>query len=289
MTGRVSGKVVVVTGAASGLGEATARLMYAEGAAVLLTDIQDARGQRIADELGDRSRYLHCDVAAEPDVANAVDTAVREFGRLDCMFNNAGIVGTHGGIDEIPIEEYEFTMTVLLRSVFLGMKHAARVMKPQHSGVILSTTSIGGLQGGLGPHIYGAAKGAVVALTKNVAAELGAWSIRVNAIAPGKILTPMNATNLTGDPDAMDEAREAFVTRTPLRGRIGEAEDIAQAALWLASDDAGFVSGHTLVVDGGLTTGSRENVAPGEHGRWANRRDLVREAGRSGMPVVADR
>jgi NAD(P)-dependent dehydrogenase (short-subunit alcohol dehydrogenase family) len=289
MTGRVSGKVVVVTGAASGLGEATARLMHAEGAAVLLTDIQDARGQRIAEELGDRSRYLHCDVAAEPDVASAVDTAVREFGRLDCMFNNAGIVGTHGGIDEIPIEEYEFTMTVLLRSVFLGMKHAARVMKPQHSGVILSTTSIGGLQGGLGPHIYGAAKGAVVALTKNVAAELGAWSIRVNAIAPGKILTPMNATNLTGDPDAMDEAREAFVTRTPLRGRIGEAEDIAHAALWLASDDAGFVSGHTLVVDGGLTTGSRENVAPGEHGRWANRRDLVREAGRSGMPVVADR
>ena len=289
MTGRVSGKVVVVTGAASGLGEATARLMHAEGAAVLLTDIQDARGQRIAAELGERSRYLHCDVAAEPDVANAVDTAVREFGRLDCMFNNAGIVGTHGGIDEIPIEEYEFTMTVLLRSVFLGMKHAARVMKPQHSGVILSTTSIGGLQGGLGPHIYGAAKGAVVALTKNVAAELGAWSIRVNAIAPGKILTPMNATNLTGDPDAMDEAREAFVTRTPLRGRIGEAEDIAHAALWLASDDAGFVSGHTLVVDGGLTTGSRENVAPGEHGRWASRRDLVREAGRSGMPVVADR
>ncbi len=289
MTGRVSGKVVVVTGAASGLGEATARLMHAEGAAVLLTDIQDARGQRIAEELGERSRYLHCDVAAEPDVANAVDTAVREFGRLDCMFNNAGIVGTHGGIDEIPIEEYEFTMTVLLRSVFLGMKHAARVMKPQHSGVILSTTSIGGLQGGLGPHIYGAAKGAVVALTKNVAAELGAWSIRVNAIAPGKILTPMNATNLTGDPDAMDEAREAFVTRTPLRGRIGEAEDIAHAALWLASDDAGFVSGHTLVVDGGLTTGSRENVAPGEHGRWASRRNLVREAGRSGMPVVADR
>jgi NAD(P)-dependent dehydrogenase (short-subunit alcohol dehydrogenase family) len=113
-------------------------------------------------------------------------------------------------------------------------------------------------------------------------------SIRVNAIAPGEILTPMNATNLIGDPDAMDEAREAFAIRTPLCGRIGEAEDIAHAALWLASDDAGFISGHTLAVDGGLTTGSRENVAPGEHGRWASRRDLVREAGRSGMPV-ADR
>ena len=288
MAGRVSGKVAVVTGAASGLGEATARLMHAEGASVILTDIQDDRGQRVAAELGDRCRFLHCDVTSEPDVAGTVDAAVREFGRLDCMFNNAGIVGTHGGIDEIPLEEYEFTMAVLLRSVFLGMKHAARVMKPQYSGVILNTTSIGGLQGGLGPHIYGAAKGAVVALTKNVAAELGAWSIRVNAIAPGKILTPMNAANLTGDPDAMDEAREAFATRTPLRGRIGVADDIAHAALWLASDDAGFVSGHTLVVDGGLTTGSKENVAPGEHGRWAVRRDLVREAGRSGLPAGAD-
>ena len=285
MTGRVSGKVAVVTGAASGLGEATARLMHAEGASVILTDIQDDRGQRVAADLGDRARYLHCDVTSEPDVAQAVDEAVREFGRLDCMFNNAGIVGTQGGIDEIPLEEYEFTMAVLLRSVFLGMKHAARVMKPQCSGVILNTTSIGGLQGGLGPHVYGAAKGAVVALTKNVAAELGAWSIRVNAIAPGKILTPMNAANLTGDPEAMDQAREAFATRTPLRGRIGEADDIAHAALWLASDDAGFVSGHILVVDGGLTTGSRENVAPGEHGRWAVRSDLVREAGRSGLPA----
>src|ERR1700722_8231564 len=284
MTGRVAGKVVVVTGAASGLGEATARLMHAEGATVLLTDIQDARGERVVDELGGRSRYLNCDVTAESDGAPVVDTAVREFGRLDCMFNNAGIIGTHGGIDEIPLEEYEFTLAVLLRSVFLGMKHAARVMKPQCSGVILSTTSIGGLQSGLGPHVYGAAKGAVVALTKNVAAELGAWSIRVNAIAPGKILTPMNAANLTGDPEAMDQAREAFAPRPPLRGRIGEADDIAHAALWLASDDAGFVSGHILVVDGGLTTGSRENVAPGEHGRWAVRR-LVREAGRSGLPA----
>ena len=288
MSGRVAGKVVAITGAASGLGEATARLMAAEGARVVLADIQDDRGELLAAELGDDARYVRCDVTSEPQVAGVVDTAVEQFGRLDCMFNNAGIVGAHGGIDEIPLEEYEYTMAVLLRSVFLGMKHAARVMKPQASGVILTTTSIGGLQGGLGPHVYGAAKAAVVALTKNVAAELGAWSIRVNAIAPGKILTPMNAANIVGDPDAMDEAREAFATRTPLRGRIGEAFDIAHAALWLASDDAGFVSGHTLVVDGGLTTGSKENVAPGEHGRWASRRDLVREAGRSGVPTDAE-
>jgi NAD(P)-dependent dehydrogenase (short-subunit alcohol dehydrogenase family) len=285
VSGRVAGKVVAITGAASGLGEATARLMAAEGARVVLADIQDDRGERLAAELGDDARYVRCDVTSEPQVAGVVDTAVDQFGRLDCMFNNAGIVGAHGGIDEIPLEEYEYTMAVLL---FLGMKHAARVMKPQASGVILTTSSIGGLQGGLGPHVYGAAKAAVVALTKNVAAELGAWSIRVNAIAPGKILTPMNAANIVGDPDAMDEAREAFRTRTPLRGRIGEAADIAHAALWLASDDAGFVSGHTLVVDGGLTTGTKENVAPGEHGRWASRRDLVREAGRSGVPDDAE-
>jgi NAD(P)-dependent dehydrogenase (short-subunit alcohol dehydrogenase family) len=288
VAGRVAGKIVIITGAASGLGEATARLMHAEGGTVLLTDIQDDRGRQLAAELGGRARYRRCDVTSEADVAGAVDAAVREFGRLDCLFSNAGIIGAHGGIDEIPLAEYEFTMAVLLRSVFLGMKHAARVMKPQRSGVILSTTSIGGLQGGLGPHIYGAAKGAVVALTRNVAAELGAWSIRVNAIAPGKILTPMNAAAVAGDPQAMDEAREAFRTRTPLRDRIGVADDIAHAALWLASDDAGFVSGHTLVVDGGLTTGSKENVAPGEHGRWASRRDLVREAGHSGIPAAAD-
>lgn len=288
MTGRVSGKVVAITGAASGLGEATARLMHAEGGLVLLADIQDARCQQVADELGERARFVHCDVTSEPDVANVVDTAVSAFGRLDCMFNNAGIIGAHGPIDEIPLDEYEFTMAVLLRSVFLGMKHAARVMKQQRSGVILSTSSVGGLQGGLGTHIYGAAKGAIVALTKNVAAELGAWSIRVNAIAPGKILTPMNAAAVVGSADAMDEAREAFQTRTPLRGRIGMPDDIAHAALWLASDDAGFVSGQTLVVDGGLTTGSKENAAPGEHGRWASRRDLLREAGRSGIPSEAD-
>src|SRR3954471_11537547 len=188
--------------------------MAAEGAAVLVADIQDDRGQGLAEEI--EGRYVHCDVTSEPDVAGLVDAAVGEHGRLDCMFNNAGIIGAHGGIDEIPLEEYEFTMAVLLRSVFLGMKHATRVMKPQRSGLILSTSSVGGLQGGLGTHVYAAAKGAVVALTRNVAAELGAWSIRVNAIAPGKILTPMNAAAIVGRPDAIDEAREAFQTRTPL-------------------------------------------------------------------------
>jgi NAD(P)-dependent dehydrogenase (short-subunit alcohol dehydrogenase family) len=280
---RMAGKTVIVTGAASGLGESTARMMAAEGAVVFLADIDDARGRRIADEIGGAAEFVHCDVALEPDVAALVDRMIERHGRLDCMVNNAGIVGAMGPIDEIPLAEYEFTMAVLLRSVFLGSKHAARVMKPRHSGVILSTTSVAGVLGGLGAHVYATAKGAVIALTRNLAAELGAHSIRVNAIAPGKHVTPMNAYQIVGDPDDLAATREAFRTRTPILGRIGLAEDIAHAALWLASDDAGFVSGHVLVVDGGLTSGSRENVLPGEQGRWAVRQELIRTRAR-GLP-----
>ncbi len=280
---RMTDKSVIVTGAASGLGEATARLMAAEGATVLLADIDDARGADVAAHIGAAAQYRHCDVTSEDDVAALVDQMIEQHGQLDCMFNNAGIVGAMGPIDVIPLAEYEFTMAVLLRSVFLGSKHAARVMKPRRSGVILSTSSVAGVHGGLGAHVYAAAKGAIVALTKNLAAELGAHSIRVNAIAPGKHVTQMNAAQIVGDPDDLVATMEAFKTRTPIRGRVGIADDIAHAALWLASDDAGFVSGHTLVVDGGLTTGSRENVAPGEQGRWAVRQDLIRERGGRGL------
>ena len=280
---RMTDKTVIVTGAASGIGEATARLMAAEGAIVLLADIDDDRGARIAADIGSGAEYIHCDVASESDVAALVDHMVDGHGRLDCILNNAGIVGAMGPIDEIPLEEYEFTMAVLLRSVFLGSKHAARVMKPRQSGVILSTTSVAGVLGGLGAHVYAAAKGGVIALTRNLAAELGAHSIRVNAIAPGKHVTPMNAAQIVGDPDDLAGTMEAFRTRTPIRGRVGLADDIAYAALWLASDEAGFVSGHTLVVDGGLTTGTKENVLPGEQGRWAVRQDLIRERGARGL------
>lgn len=280
---RMCDKTVIVTGAASGLGEATARLMAAEGATVLLADIDDARGAAVATDIGAAAQYRRCDVTSENDVAALVDQMIEQHGQLDCIFNNAGIVGAMGPIDEIPLAEYEFTMAVLLRSVFLGSKHAARVMKPRRSGVILSTSSVAGVQGGLGAHVYAAAKGAVVALTRNLAAELGAHSIRVNAIAPGKHVTQMNAAQIVGDPDDLEATMAAFATRTPIRGRIGIADDIAHAALWLASDDSGFVSGHTLVVDGGLTTGSKENTAPGEQGRWAVRQDLIRERGERGL------
>ncbi len=271
MTGRLQDKVAIVTGAASGLGEATARAMIAEGAFVLLADIADDKGKGLADALGERATYVHCDVTSEADVAEAVNLAVRLHGRLDCMFNNAGVVGASGPIDELTVDEYEFVQAVLLRSVFLGMKHAARVMKPQGSGVILSTTSIAGIEGGWGPHLYAAAKSAVVGLTRNVSAELATYGVRVVAIAPGKILSPMNAARIMGDPDDLEGLAKAFESRTPLRGRVGLPEDVANAAVWLASDEAGFVSGTTIMVDGGLTTGSKENFAPEDLGSWAKR------------------
>lgn len=271
MAGRLQDKVAIVTGAASGLGEATARRMVDEGSFVLLVDIADAKGSALADELGDRASYAHCDVTSEADVAAAVDHVMGEHGRLDCMVNNAGVVGASGPIDELTVNEYELVQAVLLRSVFLGMKHAARVMKPQASGVILSTTSIAGIEGGWGPHLYAAAKSAVVGLTRNVAAELATYGVRTVAIAPGKILSPMNAARIMGDPDDLEGLAKAFQSRTPLRGRVGLPEDVANAAVWLASDEAGFVSGTTIMVDGGLTTGSKENLAPEDLGSWARR------------------
>ena len=271
--GRLAGKVAVITGGASGIGRETVRRFVSEGARVVVADIQIEAGKQLVDEIGERARFVETDVSVEDDVAAAVDTAMAAYGRLDCMFNNAGVVGASGPIDELRLEEYEFVQAVLLRSVFLGMKHAARVMKPRGSGVILSTTSIAGIEGGWGPHLYAAAKSAVVGLTRNVAAELATYGVRAVAIAPGKILSPMNAARIVGDPDDLEGLAKAFQSRTPLRGRVGLPEDVANAAVWLASDEAGFVSGTTILVDGGLTTGSKENFAPEDLGSWARRSD----------------
>lgn len=281
VTGALEGKVMAVTGGASGIGAATARLAAAAGASVLLADIQDDLGRVVAEDIGSAACYRHCDVSREGDIAALVDAAVSEFGQLDCMFNNAGIVGAIGPIDEIPLEEYEFTVGILMRSVFLGMKHAARVMKPRHRGVILSTTSCVGLRGGLGPHVYAGCKAAIVGLTRNVAAELGSWGIRVNAIAPGKHATPMFADAALGDPGAVDRV-DIFEQMSPIKGRYGTADDVAEAAVWLASDAAGFVSGIVLSVDGGLIAGTPEGAEPGT-GSFAGHRPLVREAGLRGI------
>ena len=250
----MSEKVTVITGGASGIGEATARLFVEKGARVVIADMQRERGQALADELGDRARFCKVEVRQEVEVKAAVDLAVSQWGRLDCIFNNAGFGGVLGPIDSIPVEEFDLTMEVLVRGVFLGIKHAAPVMKAQGSGSIINTASIAGLTAGRGPHIYSVGKAAVIHLTKCVSMELADHYIRVNAICPGYIATPLSA-NTVGRPDSLIEQRvEGYESRQPIP-RVGRPNDIAQLALWLASDHSEFVTGQAMAVDGGVTTG----------------------------------
>ncbi len=253
MTGRLEGKVAVITGAASGIGAGTAQRFIAEGAMVVVADRQVDAGRALVAELGDRARFASTDVTDEADVAAAVDLAVAEFGRLDIMFNNAGIVGAVGRISETSVEAWDNTIAILLRGVFLGMKHSSRVMIPQNSGVIINTSSIAGVVGGLGPHAYTAAKHGVIGLTKSVANELAPNAIRVNAIAPGNTVSPMTAAVTTGDAANLERTTALIAAMSPL-GYAGTPDDIAAAAVFLASDDARYISGHTLVVDAGHTT-----------------------------------
>jgi NAD(P)-dependent dehydrogenase (short-subunit alcohol dehydrogenase family) len=255
---RLANKVALITGGASGIGEGTVRLFAREGASVVIADILDDQGARLAGELGARAAYVHTDVSREADVQGAVAETVRRFSRLDCIFNNAGFGGVGGRVEAIDIAGFDQTIGVLLRGVLLGMKHAAPVMKRQGGGSIISTASVAGLTAGFGPHVYSAAKAAVIQLTKTVAMELGEHNIRVNCICPGGIATPIFGKGL----GMSAEQAEAIVplmkgvleNLQPIK-RSGVPDDIANAVLWLASDDATFVNGHALVVDGGLTGG----------------------------------
>jgi NAD(P)-dependent dehydrogenase (short-subunit alcohol dehydrogenase family) len=256
--GVLEGKVSVITGGASGIGAATVRLFVAEGSRAIIADVADEQGERLADELGEAAAFIHTDVSRESDVKAAIALAVDRFGRLDCLFNNAGFGGVDGMIEEIDGAGLERTMGVLFSGVVFGMKHAAPVMKRRGSGSIISTASVAGLQAGLGPHIYSGAKAAVVHLTRSVAVELAASGVRVNCICPGGIATPIFARQLGLSDEATDQTLpllEQGLARLHPIGRSGRAADIAQAALWLASDASSFVCGHALVVDGGATCG----------------------------------
>jgi len=254
--GRLDDKVAVITGGASGIGEASVRLFAAEGAEVVVADVQDERGRRLASELD--AEYVHADVTREEDVEAAVSHAVDVYGRLDCMFNNAGIAGAVGPIESVTVEAFDRTVAVLLRGVFLGIKHAAPVMRAQGGGSIINTASVAAVRTGYGNHVYSAAKAGVVQLTRSVAMELGEDNVRVNCVLPGFIPTPMIARARgvpLGEADGkLGVITEAFREAQPIR-RPGHPDDVAKAALWLASDDSGFVNGHALVVDGGVSGG----------------------------------
>lgn len=252
MAGRLEGKVAVITGGANGIGRATVLRFLEEGARVVAADLNETTAKEMLDLAtqaghGKRVRFIRTDVAQEADVEAAIKLAVSQFGRLDCVFNNAGVAGAFGPITHVSAEDWDYTFAVLVRGVFFGIKHGARVMKAQgDGGTIINTASVAGLSGGDGPQAYSAAKAAVINLTRAVAVELAPMKIRVNAICPGAILTPLIHR---GSPEALAPILE----KAQPWPEVGQGEHIAATALFLASEDSRFVTGAALVVDGGMT------------------------------------
>ena len=239
---QLEGKVAVVTGAASGFGEGIARRYAEEGARVVLADLNDQTGGRIADEIG--GTYVHADVSDRDDVRAMVRTAVDAHGRLDTMVNNAGVTHVNRPMLEVGEEEFDRIFEVNVKAIYLAAMEVVPLMREQGGGCIVNTASTAGLRPRPGLTWYNASKGAVITMTKSMAAELGPDNIRVNALCPVAGDTPLLPSFLGAN------TREAFEATVPL-GRLSTSEDVARAALWLASDEASFITGVALEVDGG--------------------------------------
>lgn len=258
MSARLDGKVVIITGATSGIGEATARRFADEGAKLVLAGRTVDKGEALAKELGENAIFQKTDVMREDDIAALVDRAVEHFGRLDCLFNNAG-AGERSSLDAVTEEQFAEVMRLLVGSVVFGIKHAARVMKTQPGGgSIINNSSIAALRINQGGYLYSGAKAAVTHLTRLAGVELGPHNIRVNSIAPGAIATPIfwggsaraNTLSDSENQEKMAKLQKNLANATPTP-RTGLADDIANAAIFLASDEGSFVNCHDLVVDGG--------------------------------------
>jgi len=254
--GRLDNKVAVITGAASGMGRATAISFAREGAALVVADLNSQGGELVVSEIaaaGGRAVFQRTDVTSEPDIAAMIDRAVREYGHLDITYNNAGVLGALGAIEDIKAEHWDRTLAVLARSVFFGIKHSVGPMRKSGGGSIVSTSSLAGLRGVPGLAAYSAAKFAVVSLTQTAAAELGKDRIRVNCICPGGVDTPLIAKATRPQSAALG---------IPL-SRLGTPDDIADLVLFLASDDARYITGTAMVIDGGSRVAGAPFELPG--------------------------
>jgi 3alpha(or 20beta)-hydroxysteroid dehydrogenase len=239
--GRVSGKVVIVTGGARGMGESHVRRLVEEGGQVVFGDILDEIGMALAAELGDSARYVHLDVTDYDDWLSAVETAATEFGRLDVLVNNAGII-IHAPIDQYPLDGWDRVIATNLTGVFYGIRSVVPAMRSAGGGSIVNVSSTAGLVGLQGVAAYNASKYGVRGLTKNAALDLGRYGIRVNSVHPGAIHTPMTAGHV------MAQERVAL-------HRVGDAREVSNLVLYLASDESSFSTGAEFVVDGGETAG----------------------------------
>jgi NAD(P)-dependent dehydrogenase (short-subunit alcohol dehydrogenase family) len=258
--GMLDGKVAIITGGTSGIGERTAELFVEEGARVVFTGRRKQQGEAIAQRLGANASFVPADATEEADWERVIRHVLDRHGRLDALFNNAGGPAPTGGIESVPVDGFDRAVALLVRSVMLGMKHAAPIMKRQRAGAIINNGSIAAhLAGYSSSMIYGAAKAAVVHLTRCVAMELGESGVRVNSVSPGAIATGILAKAL-GMEDATkadalaDKIKVAYATAQPIP-RAGVPDDIAQCVAWLASDRATFVNGEDIVVDGGVIGG----------------------------------
>ena len=258
----LAGKVAIITGATSGIGARTAEVFVSAGAQVVIAGRRQERGERLARALGSSASFVRTDVTVEADIEHMIAHAVDRFGGLDCLVSNAGRSSQYAAFTEVDLEQFDAVMAVHVRAVLAGMKHAARVMAAQGSGSIINVTSVNGSRAGLGGHYYSAAKAASIHLTRCAAVELGEKGIRVNSLSPGMTVTGAFGKYLGMTPDEADdhpECAEAAIAAVlpryqPLQ-RVIRTDDIARAALFLASDAARMITGQDLVVDGGISAG----------------------------------
>jgi NAD(P)-dependent dehydrogenase (short-subunit alcohol dehydrogenase family) len=256
--GMIDGKVAVITGGASGIGAASVRRFVQEGARVVFGDLQEEKGAALAAELGAGvCRFLRTDVTQSEDVRALVHAAVEAFGKLDAIYNTAGIGGGEGPITDCAEEQFDRIIAVDLKAVWLGMKHALPYLIQNGGGAIVSTASVSGLMGMPGQGAYGAAKGGVIQLTRVCAIENARYFVRANCVCPGGTLTPILYANPFRARELDPEEVRAQLAHAQPIPRAGLPEDIAAAALWLVSDDSSFVTGQAIVVDGGWTASAR--------------------------------